>query len=132
MSEEETKGGAAQVTVQAACSLSVVKWCSYEQSLRDAPKEGIGGMGGFFDHGMRWKDYAEQWTEEGLRYIEAIRSAVLKDGLRITGAEHQSHNVPIFSDGTAGRFSYRAWGDLMAAIWAEAENKDYCYMDFYM
>jgi hypothetical protein len=29
-------------------------------------------------------------------------------------------------------FSYRGWGDIMAAIWSEEENKDYNYMDFYM
>ncbi len=38
----------------------------------------------------------------------------------------------MFNDGTAGMFSFRAWGDLMAAIWAEHENRDYGYMDFYM
>ena len=40
--------------------------------------------------------------------------------------------MPLFSDGKVATFSFRGWGDLMAAIWSEAEDKDYGYMDFYM
>lgn len=37
---------------------------------------------------------------------------------------------PVFSDGTVSRMSFRAWGDFMAAVWSEEEDKDYCYVDF--
>ena len=41
--------------------------------------------------------------------------------------------TPVFDDGTVGSFSFRAWGDLMAAIWNTEENTNkYSYMDFYM
>lgn len=117
---------------KAVTEISIVRWCGWEQSLVVAPNKVIGGLGGFFDRGMRWSDYASIWVVERLPYIEAIRSAVLKEGLRFGGGKHQVERVPIFSDGTAGRFSYRAWGDLMAAIWSEEEDVNYNYMDFYL
>lgn len=113
--------------------LTVVDWipCDYN----DGKKEGVGSMGGFFEYGMRWKDYLARWEKrpESIPYLEAIRCDVLVKKLRLTGEQHQYSEAgcPLFSDGTVGRFSYRGWGDLMAAIWAEEENTDYCYLDFY-
>ena len=100
-------------------------------------EEAMGGLGGFFnfnEEGMRWKDYIEIWIDEAKPYAEAIRESVLQRGSLLTGSEHQrsANGVPLFDDGKVGSFSYRAWGDIMAAIWSEAENKDYNYMDFYM
>ena len=48
--------------------------------------------------------------------------------------EHQNddHGVPKSDDDTVGLFSFRSWGDLMAAIWSEEEDKDYDYLNFYM
>jgi hypothetical protein len=37
----------------------------------------------------------------------------------------------MFSDGSVATFSLRGWGDLLAAVYSERDNKDYCYMDFY-
>ena len=93
-----------------------------------------GGMGGFFQHGMRWHHYIDDFPENEKLYLEAIRASVVENNLRLTGENHQygPNGVPLFSDDTVGSFSYRGWGDLMAAIWAEEEDKDYCYMDFYM
>ena len=113
----------------------VIAWISYDNS-RDK-EEAVGGLGGYFNFhkgGMRWKDYINNWSDKGKSYIEAIRESVLERGSLMTGAEHQGslNGVPLFDDGKIGSFSYRAWGDLMAAIWSEAENKDYNYMDFYM
>jgi hypothetical protein len=92
-------------------------------------------MGGFFKKGMRWPDYLEQIKEYNVdpAYFERIREAVLATGLRQTGDFHQNseEGCPVFDDGTSGTFSMRAWGDLMAAIWSTAEDKDYEYMDFY-
>lgn len=112
--------------------MKVQKWISYEESGNY--KESIGGMGGWFREGHRWKDYIEDLTPKGREYIEAIRVSVLGLGLKHTGEYHQygKDGVPLFNDNTVGSFSYRAWADLMAAIWAEKENKDYHYMDFYM
>ena len=57
-------------------------------------------------------------------------NSALKQG----GDWHQNDpkGVPVFNDGTVAMFSFRAWGDLMAALWAEHEDCDYSYMDFYM
>lgn len=123
--------------------MKVVDWISEEAS---ADKEtAIGGMGGWFgtkpgegeEHwnaGHRWKDYIEALREEFRPYAEAIRESVLERGIRYTGEDHQNRDdgVPLFEDGKVGSFTWRAWGDIMAAIWSEKENKNYTYMDFYM
>jgi hypothetical protein len=40
--------------------------------------------------------------------------------------------VPVFDDGAIATFSFRAWGDLMAAIWADTDGRRHGYMDYYM
>lgn len=113
--------------------ITVVEWIS--ESEIDGKEAAIGGMGGFFKEGMRGnKDYFDTFIPEVKPYYEALRKEIIAKGLRITGEQHQysEGGVPVFSDGKIGSFSYRAWGDLMAAVWSEEENKDYHYMDFYM
>ena len=39
--------------------------------------------------------------------------------------------TPLFSDGTIGLFSFRAWGDLMAAISQSVDGKPRSYMSWY-
>lgn len=111
--------------------MKVIDWIAYDGS--DKYKESIGGMGGFFQRGMRWNEFIERYVDEYKPYYEAIRQDVIEKGIRITGAGHQysENGVPLFEDNTIGAFSYRAWGDLMAAIWSEHEDMDYSYMDFY-
>lgn len=55
-------------------------------------------------------------------------------GLRRGGDWHQygEDGVPVFDDGTIATFSFRAWGDLMAAIWAEADGRRHGYKDHYL
>ena len=91
-------------------------------------------MGGFFSPGMRWKDYISVMAKCHKKYLNAIRRYVLHNELKYGGDDHQTseYGVPQFTDGKVASFSYRAWGDLMAAIWSTEENKDYGYMDFYM
>ena len=112
--------------------IKVKKWISYD----DAEKydESFGGLGGFFKKGMRWIDYIGRIKDDVKPYAEAIKISVIKRGSLLTGDDHQysSIGVPLFDDNTVATFSYRAWGDLMAAIWSEEENKDYTYMDFYV
>jgi hypothetical protein len=36
----------------------------------------------------------------------------------------------LFSDDTIGRLGPKEWGDLLAAIWSEYDNKDYSYAGF--
>lgn len=120
----------------------VIRW---ENDENTSNKEiSIGGLGGFFNAGlihknqkelvdMRWKNYVSSIKPDTIPYAEAIRESVLKNNIRFTGKEHQNSDqgVPVFEDDTIGSFSFRAWGDIMAAIWSEEENKNYTYMDFY-
>jgi len=85
--------------------------------------------GNFFD-GMRWKDYVKQYS--GMNhafadYAETIRKYVIRNAIRIDGVTHQKSpdGALLMSDGTAVFMLYRAWGDLMAAIWSTYDNEDY-------
>lgn len=111
--------------------MKVIGWISYDEAADH--EESIGGLGGFFERGMRWKDYADIYNDKGREYAEALRAAILERELRYSGSQHQnSHDgVPVFSDGTVATFSYRAWGDLMAGVWSEHQDQDYSYVDFY-
>lgn len=119
--------------------MKIIEWISYEEMERRELKSSIGGMGGWV-HGQQWPEYLAGVLPddkvhlgiEGPRY-EALRAAIVEGNIRCGGDEHQSHMVPVFDDNTVGSFSYRAWGDLMAAIWNTQENTNkYSYMDFYM
>lgn len=116
-----------------ASEITVVDWIPDSES--EDREEAIGGFGGFFREGMRGNsDYFCRIDQEYQPYYKAIRKSVIELNIRHTGEEHQNapDGVPLFSDGKVARFSWRAWGDLMAAIWSEEENEDYSYMDFYM
>jgi hypothetical protein len=113
--------------------------CYDEASSRE--DLGLGGMGGWFgesergwDAGHRWKDYVESYNEEVRPALEELRKALIKHGIRCTGEQQQNRAevCPLWSNGKADTYSFRAWGDLMAAIWSTEDNKDYSYMDFYM
>ena len=115
--------------------MKVVRMISYEEANKYPI--GIGGLGGWFTHGMRWEDYASKFigsAADKLKYAEALREYVIIHNIRETGAWHQTddNGVPLFEDDTVATFSYRAWGDIMAAVWSTEDNKDYHYMDFYM
>lgn len=112
--------------------ITVAKWATYDEAL-ELP-ESFGGMGGFFHDGMRWGDYIGVFCREVHKYAEALRASIIEKGIKECGPWHQDSSVngaPIFSDGTAATFSYRAWGDLLAAVWSTEENRDSNYMEFY-
>jgi hypothetical protein len=113
-------------------TIKVVEWVTHSDVENNSKQ--IGWSGGFFDDGMRWADYKATFKPEAFPYIEAVRASVLEQGRRTTGEQHQhqENNVPKFSDGQVLLLTYRAWGDLMAAIWSEKEDQDYHYMSFYM
>ena len=115
--------------------VEVTDWIDYHCS-NNYEENGVGGMGGWFNwttKGQRWRDYLNIWKPKVRPYLEAIRRSVIKNNIRINGNGHQysKEGVPLFNDNTISKFSFRGWGDLMAAIWSEEENKDYSYMDFY-
>ena len=104
-----------------------------KQKIMDISIGGMGGWFGFDEKGQRWKNYIDSISKEFIPYAEAIKESVIANNIRYSGDEHQNKydGVPVFDDNTIGSFSFRAWGDIMAAIWSEVENKDYSYMDFY-
>lgn len=112
--------------------MRVIDWIGGEES--NHREVSVGGMGGFFQNGMRWDAYIKSFLETFHPYLEAIREDVVKNGIEICGDEHQNSDrgVPLFENGTIGSFSFRAWGDLMAAIWSTERDQDYSYLDFYM
>ena len=113
--------------------MKVIEWVAYDYDKPEYPQNALGGMGGWFQNGYRFKDYLEEYDESVHPYINAFREAVLEMKLKEGGDWHQNWDgTPKFDDGTVSTFSYRAWGDIMAAIWSTEENKDYNYMDFYM
>ena len=114
--------------------MKVIGWISYNDIEDYMEDDCIGGFGGFFKDGMRWKDYIYIYNNKGKEYAEALREAILERELKCSGEQHQYGEgyIPVFSDGTIASFTYRSWGDLMAAVWSEEENKDYNYMHFYM
>lgn len=109
-------------------NIEVIDWLSYDEAHKKT--ESIGGSGGFFAEGMRWQDYIDELKPEQIPYAEAIRRAVVKNNIRDTGPWHQQQGVPLFNDETVGTFTFRAWGDIMAAIWSTEENKDYSYNSY--
>lgn len=111
--------------------MEVINWISYDEAEQKVPS--IDRMGGFFGAGMCWNDYIAH-SSTAIQHLEVLRAEIIAKNIRITGQGHQyaDNGVPVFEDGTVALFSYRGWGDLMAAIWSTEENKDYNYMDFYM
>ena len=113
--------------------MKVIKFISYDEA-EDLEENGLGGVGGWFDNGMRWVDYLEIWNPEVHETLENLRKAIINNQINCTGEEHQNGypSVPVFEDGSVATYTWRAWGDLMAAIWSSEYDKDYNYMHFYM
>ena len=109
--------------------IEVIKFVPWEEH-EDYEENMFGGMGGWFDRGNRWQDYLDVWREDIWKYAEALRRRVLKDKIRKGGFWHEEEGVPLFSDNTVATFSMRGWGDFMAAVYSEEDNKDYWYGDF--
>ena len=114
----------------------IAEWISFDASDARiaAGAVDIGGWGGDMTKDMRWADYLEMTDPMWRGHFEALRQAILARGLRRGGDWHQHavDGVPVFDDGTLATFSFRAWGDLMAAVWSEVDGRGYGYMDFYM
>jgi hypothetical protein len=111
----------------------VIGWASYDSVPGDLSQR-IGSWGGFIEQGDRWQDFVSESEEKKAPYYEALRREILRRDLKQGGDWHQNdaEGVPVFNDGTVAMFTFRGWGDLMAAIWAEQEHRDYSYMGFYM
>lgn len=112
----------------------VIGWPSYDSCLRvEGTEVDLGGWGGRIEKGHRWHDYIADIAAPFRPYFEALRRDIVARKIRRSGWWHQSdpEGVPVLDDGCVVCLSQRAWGDLIAAIWATAEDRDYWYMDFY-
>lgn len=87
------------------------------------------------------------WTDFDCRYptpkvtgeafsemLQLIREEIYEHGYIFAGQDHQNSatGVPVFSDGTCFRASWRAWGSIMAQMYTDSEGNALSYMDFYM
>jgi predicted esterase YcpF (UPF0227 family) len=129
--------------------ITVIDWIRYGSDKEDAP---VGGMGGWFNaHLMEkfdvekgemkenpnlkpphtWEDYVGAHNKESHPYLEALKLEIVSNNIQATGDQHQNQGMtPLFSDNTVGEFSYRSWGDLMAAIYTTQEEP-LTYMAYY-
>lgn len=94
----------------------------------------FGGCGGFFDRGMRWKDYLDRafYAEDHAR-MEELRAAIVGRPVWRDGSWHQDQadaGMPVWDDGAVFWASQRAWGDLLAAVWSTVLDQDFWYGDF--
>lgn len=114
-----------------------VKWITNAEADSFDQKDDLGGLGGFFNDGMRWKDYIGRYRKQWHPHLETLRKSIIDNDIWHEGGWHQGQqsdsdlSVPLWSDGKYGTYSFRAWGDLMAAVWSEHYNQDYSYMSFY-
>ena len=112
----------------------VVAWISYRKAETAHYQVDVGGWGGMMTAEMRWADYIADIDPGYAAHHEALRAAILARGLRRGGDWHQNapDGLAVFDDGAIGTFTFRAWGDLMAAVWSGVDGRGYGYMDFYM
>lgn len=114
-------------------TMKVIKLLTESEAEAGNYPESVGLIGGWFSNGHRWPHYEIHIEgRAGEQYIYALRAYILENKVWIGGDQHQYEGVPLFEDGTIALLSYRAWGDLMAAVWSTELNRDFNYMDFYM
>ena len=102
-------------------------------NFEDADKL-LGWMGGWFGlhQANDWLDYLANFNPDVHPYLEAAAAYLVEHGIRRGGDWHQREGELRYSDGTVLALSFRAWGDLAAAVWTRHDGKQYHYMDFYM
>lgn len=104
--------------------ITITEWVSYDEAVRRALPESVGGMGGAWES-QTPDEYLSGWQPEAHGYIRAIWAHLDAHG-PITGTDHQESRVPVFSDGTAAMFSMRGWGDLVSAWHNGRHPEDQC------
>lgn len=109
-------------------SHTIVDWIASDDIPENAPI--IGGMGGWVD-GEDWHTFSAQLKKGELPYYNALKTYIKANDLWNGGFWHESEGCPVFEDGTVISCSYRAWGDIMAAVHNSIERSHpYSYYDF--
>lgn len=104
------------------------------EEAKNKPENNLCLLGGWFTDGMRWEDYLSRCDPSVHHRLESLRQAIIEHDIRCTGAQHTDEGdgcIPLYEDGTITIYSWRGWGDLMAAVWSSHDNKDYHYMEFF-
>lgn len=84
---------------------------------------------GGYEHGHTWDEYLANFRTSKRIHFNMIRKAIEElDWVGMTGEEMANDVEFVFSDGVIIAFTWRAWGDLMAAIVGKGEN----YLSYYM
>ena len=121
--------------------LSVIKWDGPPEVYRGNALSGFRrGWFGFGPEGEglrcphRWQDFLDDLVEPAIPYAEALRASVVKRQMRGPGSWHAKYtankSIPYFSDNTLTIMEQSCWANFMAAVWSEAEDKDYTWRDF--
>jgi hypothetical protein len=124
--------------------MKVVKLIEYSDEAFEGLEENtLARMGGWFNSHMihkkeeshsnhTWQDYLDSLQDDKTReYAIALKKYILENNIHECAPWHQSVGVPLFEDNTYATFSYRGWGDLMAAIYT-TDEKPLDYMSYYM
>jgi len=110
-----------------------VEWVDFNDPRLSDDKT-IGWMGGWV-RGEQWDEYLKLIAEQWHPYMNAVKDSIIANNIKCTGSEHSEGEgfTPLFSDGYQLGLTWRAWGDLMAAVWNTAEDTNrYSYTNFYM
>ena len=72
--------------------------------------------------------------EELMEVVKLIAREISEHDYVFTGQDHQTETtgVPVFSDGTCFRASWRFWGMIMSLVYSGPNGEKLSYMDFYM
>lgn len=72
--------------------------------------------------------------DELMKIVGLIANEISENDYVFAGQDHQSAmtGVPVFSDGTCFRASWRFWGMIMALVYSGPNGEELSYMDFYM
>lgn len=119
-----------------------------DQAARYEALPGVWTMGGWFgwtrdvgtnrqrdkpSYSHTWQDYLNRCHTRAWPYLEALRADLDRHSEEITGTEHQSEDrpyVPLFDDTYVLMMSFRAWGDLMAAVMTARTGEGHDYTQY--
>ncbi len=87
--------------------MKIEKWITYAEA-DGKEQNNLGGMGGWFQDGHRWKDYLASYKEEAHPMLETLRKSIIENKIQCTGDEHQNgaKAVPLWDNGKVNTYSF--------------------------
>jgi hypothetical protein len=125
--------------------ITIIGWVSYQEAeaISSGGKPNLGGLGGWVK-GHDFNEYlAHSVAPEFHAHYIALRNDIQNRNIRFGGDAHQTRpdGCPLWSDGSVATFTWRAWGDLLAATYNRPRdqridlfgvNHYHSYLCFYM